>query len=281
MSITAVRSITPDPQVTVELITTDKATEYLGRNTHNRNIRLRTVDAYVADIATGNWQWNGEGIKFAEDGTLLDGQHRLMAIVESGVSVRMLVIRSLQNDTQHTMDTGVRRSFTDVLRLRNELNCTALAATVRGVFYWDRGIRRFGGSGGLVACTNTQLLEVLGKYPWLRDGQQLLSRVGAHSGMPISVSGPLWYAFTNLDTSDAEFFFQRLSSDENHSAGEPIFALRKALQNSRDDKRGTRNVTLLAAWSVKAWNKYRDGDEARVLKWTPGGANPEKFPEPK
>ena len=60
-------------------ITPELAHEWLGFNTHNRNIRQRIVTAYAADMTGGDWQWNGESIKFAEDGTLLDGQHRLAA----------------------------------------------------------------------------------------------------------------------------------------------------------------------------------------------------------
>ncbi|MDO0930218.1 hypothetical protein QQY66_00225 [Streptomyces sp. DG2A-72] len=42
-------------------------------NTHNRSLRPRVVAAYARDMHAGRWMDNGETIKFAADGTLLDG----------------------------------------------------------------------------------------------------------------------------------------------------------------------------------------------------------------
>ena len=267
---------TDDDLFGVELITPALAEKYIAKNTHNRNIRQRTVDAYAAD---GNWQWNGEAIKFAVSGTLLDGQHRLLAIIQSGAAVKMMVIRGLPDSTQHTLDTGIKRTFSDVLKLRGENSYTVLAAIVRGVFFWESA-QRFGGATGLRAA-NTQLLKILDKYPWLRDGAPILANISAQAGLPVSASGPLWFAFMNIDPDDTAYFFERLSSDENHSNGEPIYMLRRLLATSREEVRGTRNVTYLAAVTIKAWNAYRAGDQIGQLRWRPGGSNPEKFPEPK
>ena len=44
--------------------------------------------------------------------------------------------------------------------------------------------------------------------------------------------------------------------------------------------RGQRSETYLTAILIKAWNAYRSGEEVGVLRFRPGGAHPEKFPEP-
>lgn len=269
-----------DHNVQVETITPELAEEYMGKNTHNRNIRNYRVDAYAEDMVNGAWQWNGEAIKFSESGQLLDGQHRLLAIIKAQVSIPMLVVRGLPNSTQHTMDTGAVRKFSDVLKLRGEENYVVLATIVRSVHIWEKGQRRFGGASS-TAQTNPQLLATLEKYPYLREATHPLTRVSNSAGLPASASGALWFAFMNIDPHDAENFFDRLASDEGHHHGEPIYMLRKVLQKSREDVRGTRNVTLLAALTVKAWNAYRSGDTVNLLRWTPGGASPERFPEPK
>ena len=81
-------------------VTPELAREWLGFNTHNRNMRARTVLAYAADMASGDWRWTGDSVKFATDGTLLDGQHRLAAIAEAGCTITTLIVRGLKNDTQ-------------------------------------------------------------------------------------------------------------------------------------------------------------------------------------
>lgn len=68
-------------------------------------------------MASGNWRYTGEGIKFGPDGTLLDGQTRLRAIVLSGVTITMPVWRGIDPDAQLVMDSGRPRSNSDALSM--------------------------------------------------------------------------------------------------------------------------------------------------------------------
>lgn len=277
MSVSPISKNSPEPDVRVERITPERAREYLGYNTHNRNLRNRVIMAYANDMRSGDWLWNGESIKFAADGALLDGQHRLAAIIEADVAVRTLVIRGLPNRTQETMDGGAKRKFSDVLKLRGEDHYTLLATSIRGIHMWESGVRNFNGSG---SATNAQLLAVLDRHGWIRNGMSLVSRSGSNSGLPGKVGGLAWWLFTTIDPDDATYFFERLASDEGHHAGEPIYELRRAIKNSFS-VRGERSATFLLAITVKAWNKYRAGETVGLLSYRPGGAKPEKFPEPR
>lgn len=279
MSTAPFHAINPEPDVRVELITPDKAAEYLAANTHNRNLRQRVVDSYVTDMLAGDWLWNGESIKFATDGALLDGQHRLAAIVKAGVAVRVLVVRDLPPQTQETIDTGAKRKFSDVLNLRGETSYVSLAATIRAITAWVDGYRSM--TGATRAYTNTQLLHTLETYPWIREGISEINRATTHSRLPATVGGLTWWLFMEIDPEDAHHFFARLTSDENHRAGEPIYTLRKLLTLNEAEVRGERSKTYLSAVTIKAWNKYRAGEQCGQLRFRSGGANPEAFPEPK
>lgn len=266
--------------VSIETITPEKAREYLAHNTHNRNVRPHRVANYAADMRAGSWLLNGEGIKFNTRGEIDDGQHRLLAIIEADVPVQMLVVRGVEN-AQHTMDTGLNRQFSDVLKLQGEDAAVVKAAIARSIFHWELGDRRFGGGRGRPS-TNIQLLESFEKHKeWIESARHLLTKVSSSVYLPTSVSGALYFAFSQLDPEDAEYFFTRLVSDEGHRTGDPIFALRRALLSIRAETKGTRNLTYMAAITIKAWNVYRDGGEVQLLRFRPGGANPEKFPEPK
>lgn len=61
------------------------------KNDNNRNINYAKVKKMAKDMKEGHWDTTHQGIAIASDGTLVDGQHRLLAIVESGVTVRMNV----------------------------------------------------------------------------------------------------------------------------------------------------------------------------------------------
>lgn len=267
----------------VELIkvTPELAHEWLGFNTHNRNVRQRVVLAYAADMSAGHWQWNGESIKFAADGTLLDGQHRLAAIAESGTTIPMLVVRGLENDAQETVDGGAKRKFGDVLKLRGEQQPLILAAIIRRVTLWDDG-NRWGDNKSRATSTNAQMLQTLERYPWLRDITQPSAMVSTHCGLPGSIIGFGWWLFSRLDENaakDVDFFFARLSDGQGLVKGDAIYELRRGVENSRS-VRGARSERYLTAIMIKAWNAYRDGQQVGLLTFRPGGEKPERFPLP-
>lgn len=105
-------------EVRFETITPQRAKELLANNFHNRNLSRPRVHYYAELMKRGEWDGeNGESIKIAEDGTLVDGQHRLAAIVESGATTVMMVVYNVSMESQETLDQGrkeitVRRSQT-------------------------------------------------------------------------------------------------------------------------------------------------------------------------
>jgi len=265
--------------VALEDISPELAEQYLSKNTHNRNLRIGKVGIYAEDMENGRWKWkNGSTIVFNENGLLDDGQHRLHAVIESGQTVRMIVVRGADEGAQDTIDTGIGRKFQDVLKLRGELNYITLATAVRSIHMWQRGDRLFHGQK---APSNPQLLQTLSDYPWIRDVTTLLNRVSVNSHLPTTVSAALYFALVQIDAEDADFFFNNLGSELKYDMPQQIFVLRKVLQDNHDSIKGTRNTRYLAALTIKAWNGYRAGEEIGLLKWRAGGANPEKFPEPK
>ncbi len=73
---------------------------------------------WVAQLAhymkEGHFQLTHQGIAFNEDGELFDGQHRLLAVMKSGVPVQMVVTRGANSLAWTATDIGVKRSFADI-----------------------------------------------------------------------------------------------------------------------------------------------------------------------
>lgn len=105
-------------KITQETITPDMAREYLKYNTENyRSINKFRVMSYASDMRNGKWQLNGEAIKFDASGRLIDGQHRLQAIVSANVPAEMLVIREVPEGT-NLYDIGSNRSLGQIAKAR-------------------------------------------------------------------------------------------------------------------------------------------------------------------
>ena len=115
--------------ITQEWIGPEEAKVILGGNTRNRRLRERTlVDSFARDMVNGNWRFTGDPIQIAPDGLLLNGQHRLHAIIRANVRLKFVVIRNVDPAAQDVMDTGGTRSPGDVLTLRGLASGKQLAA---------------------------------------------------------------------------------------------------------------------------------------------------------
>lgn len=94
-----------------------KAIDYLPVNIHNRIIMQPVVDRYARDMVAGAWMKNAQPICFSSLGVLLDGQHRLLAIVKSETTQEILVVRGLDPKTFSSFDRHAVRPSHQVFQL--------------------------------------------------------------------------------------------------------------------------------------------------------------------
>jgi hypothetical protein len=124
-----------------EIITPQMAKKYLEKNTNNRTVRPSTVKRYANDMKNGNWQFTDQGISFHEDGSLANGQHRLLAIIESNTPTKMYVTRGVPNGSR-IFDRGASRSAADTLTISGfggEIANNNLLAGVNFLFNYSKG----------------------------------------------------------------------------------------------------------------------------------------------
>lgn len=99
------------------------AAKWLERNTHNRKCRPTVVEKYVSELLHDEWRPVPAGIGFDEDGVLIDGQHRLTAIVRAKVAAPLLVVYGFARASQEKCDRHLKRTTLDVLRLAGMSVC--------------------------------------------------------------------------------------------------------------------------------------------------------------
>lgn len=102
-------------------VTPAKAEQWLERNNMNRPLRAAVVKGLVGAIQRGEWKLSHQGIAFGKSGRLLDGQHRLHAVIESGIAVPMMVTTDAADETFSVLDIGAKRSIADTLGISPSL----------------------------------------------------------------------------------------------------------------------------------------------------------------
>lgn len=151
----------PDPPKW-EVITPQIAKAYLACGvSNNRHINKMIVNKYKTDIANGNWMATHQGIAFDENGLLIDGQHRLTAIVESGVSVPMLVTRGVERPGLLVIDSGKTRTASDSLKISGY--DVVIRSHNAHAFVKQLNVIKFGAQPSKI-WTNDEILAELTKY---------------------------------------------------------------------------------------------------------------------
>lgn len=110
------------------------AVDWLEKNIRNRDVRQSRVDRYARDMRSGNWMLSNDAIVFDVNGDLINGQHRLWAVVESGETVPMLVARGYPPEAHMSFDGGQLRNAADVMSLMGNTD-TRLKQMVYGSIF--------------------------------------------------------------------------------------------------------------------------------------------------
>lgn len=106
----------------IEQITPEKAEMWLEGNNSNRKMRISWVKELVAIIKRGEWKITNDAITFDTKGRLLNGQHRLAAILMSGETVESIIFNNADTDSFSVMDTGKRRSLSDLTGMNRRVS---------------------------------------------------------------------------------------------------------------------------------------------------------------
>jgi hypothetical protein len=106
------------PVTTYEHIDPDLAKTWLEEhNHHNRPISKIHVKTLASDLADNRWKITHQGVAFDVNGDLVDGQHRLLAIVESGVGAVLPVTRGLDPKVFEVIDQHRKRTAGQILTM--------------------------------------------------------------------------------------------------------------------------------------------------------------------
>ena len=242
-------------EVLVVSVTPDMAQHWLTFNVTNRGIVNARVNQLKADMEDGNFCENGETIRFAQ-GKLLDGQHRLTALIMAGVTLRLTIVVGLDPESQVTMDTGRSRTPRDVLTIEGltKWEASVFGSAVHGIISGCRnGIPSFA-----VKYTNREVRNF-----FLENRSQIEQTLSVirdlprkPTPLPFSRAMAMHYLFSIKDRSLADVFFQRLFIGDNLPSTSPIFHLRSRLFNDLAN-RTKRTASQECGMIVKAWNAMR------------------------
>lgn len=256
----------PELSFAVETITPAIAEQYLETNKRNRQCSQKVAGKYARIIERGEWMLNGEAIKFSSDDQLLDGQHRLHAVIKTGKPIDTVVIRGLEAEAFKTMDACKVRSQGDYLHVLGYKYTVPLATAARILYTFERGhtghIRNFRN------ISNEQLLGSIKRHPGLVPAAYEFMHKPLYTKLvPASVGMFVFFIAKETDKVKACRFFQQLASEQHPAqaqAKDPIRVLRECLV-ARDLEVIKPTSLEKMSWLVDAWNHFLQGGQMTRL----------------
>lgn len=254
----------------LEHIAPAKAQEMLSKNTTNRPVSKSTVATYADALRRGEWLLNGDSIRFDSNGNVIDGQHRLLAIVASGVGIDTFVTRGLAPVSFSTIDRGKKRATSDDLSIQGEKNATTLASAARAIVLIKVG---YVGRG---AVTSAQCNTAIKDHPSIRHwvSRFICSKVRS-TGIPSSFVSVLTLASERHGEAFIEEFLTQVATGESLQKGMPAYVLRERFM-TQNKRAGQMVPEYSSALIIKCVNAYT---QRRNMGASPKFQVGEQFPQ--
>jgi len=249
----------------VIIITSEQAKKWLEKNSGggkgNRKISQRQLNFLTESILRGQWVLNGETIKIGKDGSIIDGQHRLMAIVRSGMSIESLVVFDCDPEAYNTIDKGRARTAGETFRNLAIVNWDRSAASTCVLKMLKTNVR------SVVALSSDERIKIYqehdAQFNYFSGNCRRLRPWGVSPSIELGVQvflNHLGYSLIAIDSWFRDFAADR--HDENQRL------LTRALRNEKAAlRRKSFNSWWVAGIIIKAFASSQAGLETKSLRF--------------
>jgi len=227
-------------------------------------------------IKIGEWIL-GEPLMFNCKGGMMDGQTRLLAVIDSGMTVPFIVMEGFEEKVFTKINKGWERKLAHCLQMEKEQRASTLATVVIMAAKDAQGLIP-SASNRSFFLTSDEGIDLLKEDPSIRESVLTGSGVVSPYASRAMLAFCHW-KFSRINKADTNEFLIELSSSKNQEEGDPIYLLRERLKsNKRSKSKISRTETL--ALIYKAWNAVRKNEKLHNLRWRRSGNQAENFPVP-
>lgn len=262
-------------KVEIIFITPDIAKEMLTHNINNRPVSRSTVAQYKSEMERGLWMETGSSIQFADDGRLIDGQHRLLALVEANKSFNFVVVGSVDKLAFKHIDKNKQRRISENMATDSRINgyesknFNALASSIKLAWNLSRGHSTSrSGTGSLQITSSESISEYLAHKDIYDKATSMAMRCYQKLNFMTRQEVGGIYAFLVIykmhDESKVREFFTELFF------GHEVLIttlLRDRLIKDRISKSGRMTKGFRMALIAKAWNAFIADRKLKTLSY--------------
>jgi len=260
-----------------------------GKTGTNRPTSTRLINGYAVEMLKGRWHLTHQGIGFDVNGHLVDGQQRLMALVQAAtigamdgdkeyssdpkLKIKSQVTYGLDPAVFPYLDRGKTRTSDQILAMSGYSNSATFAATARLVYLFmnfDQKVWKY------VRVTPEEIIEIVEKYElekYMTVGYQISS-----VGMIKSSAMAGYFVCKNAyPDGPHEEFVHGVYTGADLAFDDPRLALRNhMIRSATTFEKQRRDASEHLALYIKSWNLFVEGKRRQVLVFRSN----EKMPKP-
>jgi hypothetical protein len=257
--------------VTLTDLTPEVAEKWLSRNTLNRNVRQAKVREFAADMRNGKWHTDGDAIRFDWNGVMQNGQHRCLAVLESGVTIRVVVMKGLDPQARTVMDTGSKRSAADALKFAGfNYDTNMLAAVARIADARDSGYLKTALATHIPPLSHSDVIAWAELNPEVDHAIGLARRTSKSIGITPAVWAYCLYELEKIDGPAAVEFATSIADFRTGGKGDPRYSVIQVFRSAEAGRRRRPGVAEAIYVVFRAWNAWVTGKSlSQVIAGSP------------
>jgi hypothetical protein len=257
----------------VMTVTPEDAAALLEANGSNRPLNDQHVRRIARQIIDGKWRFNGDTVKIASTNDILDGQHRLWAIIEAKIAVETIVVRGIEPDAFATIDTLRKpRSGSDILALLGATHHRSTISTgLQWLIRWQRKTLE-DYRAPLNRLENSDVEQAYRDNPGITRAAERANRLRTLTNPGLLAF--FYFVLTNRNPDLAERMMHTLENPAGVGINDPFFRLRAYFTHI-----GRKDPLTTIVLMIKAANAAHEGREIKLLNWRSQGSFAEVFPK--
>lgn len=231
----------------------------------NRPIDKQNVKQFCQIIEAGEWEPGMGSIEISPRGAVVDGQHRILAAIETKSTIRVMITFEASEKMLPKMDRGgKRRSIGESLAMLGIAEGNYIGAGARWLMtYLKKNITTAANNRDFVS------VEDIGKLyyhyqKYFNEGKIFYKRQNMKR-MPSSLCIAFFVIFASINHEKACEFYTKLCEGTGLEKGDPVYALRNMLEKNTDKRTFTRSYNA-AVGSILSWNAFMEGKKKMILQ---------------
>lgn len=264
----------------IELVTPEKAAELLKNNKSNRPLSKSLIAKYANEMREGRWLANpADSIVISKSGNNANGQHRLHAIIQSGVPSYLSIVSNVDDELFYVLDTGKSRTASDIFSIAGINKPSSLSnmiKTILSIKYRIRNNVKAAGKCRQDVYTADFILKMYNENPQLYEvcyEKGHLYSKKCNNAIKDTTLGAFYFLFKEKSEEISDEYIHKLCTGID--APNYLLGLRERLLQDRSSS--VKKLTLSQKYSliIKGWNTFRKKSNITCVRWDP---KQESFP---